>query len=278
MEIETKYLKYKDRVVFGKQSLPYFKRLPKDYVDNEACFIILNKGELSIRSSEAEIKLHQNTGVLAKCLNYFLEADQKYKNENKPIEVIAIILYPDIVEEIFDFQLSNFNYNLKYNIKQLVLNELLQNFKENINLLLDYPELTDEEMIKSKLKEFIMLITKFENLPSQFEFLAGLFNPAQINFRSVVENNLYNDFTIDDLAKLAHVSVASFKRKFKEVYDESPKKYINRRRMERAALLLANSKLRISDIAFDVGYNSLSTFNRNFTEHFDKSPSDFRLS
>jgi len=40
---------------------------------------------------------------------------------------------------------------------------------------------------------------------------------------------------------------------------------------------LNDKNLRISDIAYDLGYNSLTTFNRAFKEQMGKSPSDYRL-
>jgi AraC-like DNA-binding protein len=73
------------------------------------------------------------------------------------------------------------------------------------------------------------------------------------------------------------MSISSFKRKFKEVYGESPKKYISRKKIEKAALLLKSGDLRVSDIAWDVGFESVATFNRNFTSVYGKSPSAYRV-
>ena len=50
MNYVGKYLKYKGRIVFGKQSMPYFDRIPKEYFEDEACFVFVNKGEVSVRS------------------------------------------------------------------------------------------------------------------------------------------------------------------------------------------------------------------------------------
>jgi AraC-like DNA-binding protein len=74
------------------------------------------------------------------------------------------------------------------------------------------------------------------------------------------------------------LSTSSFKRKFQEVFNNSPKKYISQKKIEKAASLLKTDRLRISDIAYDVGFDSLATFNRNFTATYGKSPSEYRLS
>ena len=51
--------------------MPHFDRTLKQYVEDEACFMFVNRGEVSIRSQEDYITLNRNKGLLAKCLNYF---------------------------------------------------------------------------------------------------------------------------------------------------------------------------------------------------------------
>ncbi|NQV14326.1 helix-turn-helix transcriptional regulator [bacterium] len=278
MENEAKYLTYKGKIVFGKQSMPYFDRMPKEYSENEACFVFINRGELSVRAPEHYIDLNEKSGVLAKCLNYFFETNKKHRNASAGIEVIAILLYPSMLEEILDFDLSLSNHKINYDIKQIVINELLENFKRSITLLIDNPELADEKIIEGKLKEFVLLMTKSQIINDQSEFLSNLFSPINITFKSTVKQNLYANLALDEIARLCHMSTSSFKRKFKKVYNESPQKYISRKKIEKAALLLKSREYRISDIAYDVGFESVATFNRNFSNIFGKSPSEYRLS
>lgn len=278
MKYEEKYLKYKDRIVFGKQSMPYFDRLPKEYSEDEACFVFVNEGEVSVRSQDAYMDLNKNQAILAKCLNYFFETNKEQKKCGDGVEVIAVLLYPELVQELFEFDLSTSNYSINYNIKQIEVDRLLSNFKESIDILLDNPELADESIIKNKLKEFVLLMTKSQNAPSQLDFLAALFKPIDIEFKSTIQHNLYANLSIDELARLCHLSTSSFKRKFKEAFDASPKKYIAKKKVEKAAELLKSNNLRVSDIAYDVGFDSIATFNRNFTNLYGKAPSEYRLS
>lgn len=278
MKNEEKYLKYKGRIVFGKQSMPYFDRLPKTYFEDEACFVFVNEGEVSVRSQNDYMNLNNKQAILAKCLNYYFETDEKQRESSEKVEVIAVILYPALVEEIFEFDLSKSAYTLDYNIKQLEVDRLLANFKESINILLDHPELADEGIIRTKLKEFVLLVSKSQNAPSQLDFLAALFKPLNIEFKSTIQHNIYSNLSLDELARLCHLSTSSFKRKFTELYKASPKKYMSQKKVEKAAALLKTEDSRISDIAYDVGFESLATFHRNFTSVYGKSPSEYRLS
>ena len=170
LKYEEKYLKYKDRIVFGKQSMPYFDRIPKEYFEDEACFVFVNEGEVSVRAQTDYIDLNKKQAVLAKCLNYFFETSATQKKTGDGVEVIAVILYPALVEELFEFDLSKSDFSFDFNIKQIEVDRLLTNFKESIDILLDNPELADERIIKTKLKEFVLLMAKSQNAPSQLGF------------------------------------------------------------------------------------------------------------
>lgn len=274
---DEKVIKYKNRIVFSRVTSPYFGRVPKQYVENEACFIFVNQGEFSVRAQNTYLSLNQEKGLLAKCLNYFYEADHTRKKNSDCIEVVGVILYPSLIKELFEFDLTLSTYSLDFNLKQVAVDRLLANFKEGINILIDNPELADEQMIKLKLKEFVLMMTRFEEAPSQLDFLAALFKPNNVEFQTIIRHNLYANLSLDELAALAHLSLSSFKRKFKETFGESPKKYIAKKKIEKAAELLKSGNLRVSDIAYDVGFDSIVTFNRNFSKFYDKSPSEYRL-
>ncbi len=277
MEYGEKVLKYKDRVVFGKQSMRYFNRIPKQYTENEACFIFVNEGEFSIRSQEDYMNFDKSKALLAKCLNYFFETNDEQKKVGDGVEIIGIILYPSLVKELFEFDITTSDYSFDFNLKQIEVDLLLDNFRESISILLDNPELADDNLIKTKLKEFVLLISKSQEAPSHLDFLAALFRPNDVAFKSTIQHNLYSNLSLDELAALCHLSISSFKRKFRETFDLSPQKYIAKKKVEKAAELLKSPDLRVSDIAYDVGFDSIATFNRNFSGIYSKSPSEYRL-
>ncbi len=82
-----------------------------------------------------------------------------------------------------------------------------------------------------------------------------------------------------DLAKVAqamHVSVFYFCKLFKKATGLTFTEYLGRVRVEKAKQLLLNPHLRISEIAYDVGFQSLTHFNRIFRQVTGKSPSAYR--
>ena len=78
------------------------------------------------------------------------------------------------------------------------------------------------------------------------------------------------------VADFVHISPGHLSEKFKEVTGVKFVDYIAHRRFARACLLLQNQDLRISEIAFEVGFQSLSQFNRVFKRFSGKSPTEYR--
>lgn len=277
MVLNQKVLKYKGQIVFEKIEMAQFQRIPKLFQDNEACFMFINKGEFSIRTPDEFISFNKEKGLLAKCFDYFFETNKKQRERSKSIEVVGVLLYPSIVEELFQFDVTHSTHKVDFNVKQIQVDALLNNFKESINMLIDNPELADETLIKTKLKEFVLLMSKTQNAPSQLDFLSAMFKKNNSTFKETIINNIYSNLSLDEFAHLCGMSLSTFKRKFDEVFKESPKKYIGKVKLEKASKLLMSEDNRISDIAYDCGFETISTFNRSFKSHFGKSPTAYRL-
>jgi AraC-like DNA-binding protein len=81
---------------------------------------------------------------------------------------------------------------------------------------------------------------------------------------------------IPRLAQIAEVSEAHFIRTFRATFGETPHRYLQRRRVERAMFLLRATDRAITEICFDVGFGSLGTFSRTFSDIVGESPTTFR--
>jgi len=82
---------------------------------------------------------------------------------------------------------------------------------------------------------------------------------------------------IPHLAQLAEVSEAHFIRTFRDTFGETPHRYLQRRRVERAMFPLRSTDRSVTDVCFDVGFGSLGTFSRTFSAVVGESPSAYRL-
>lgn len=277
MLIEYKSLQYKGKVIFEKMVMGNFKRAPKPFSENEACFIYLQEGSFQFRTPERVLNLTTGDAVLAKCSNYFFEqtkGDQKQYSQSKGI---GAYLHSEIVKELFDFDLSLSDFETDYDATSINIDALMKNFIDGIDFLLDNPSVSNDSMIKIKLKEFLLLLSKTENAPSVLDFVSSLFKPYEYDFKNIIQQNLFVSLSVTELSTLCGMSISTFQRTFQNVFRQTPSNYFLEKRMTKAKEMLNNNNKRISEIAYDCGFNSTSTFNRQFKNFFDFSPSEFRL-
>jgi len=94
--------------------------------------------------------------------------------------------------------------------------------------------------------------------------------------RDTMDRAYVQPLDVPTLAAVAHVSPAHFARQFRATFGETPHRYLQRRRVERAMELLRDTDRPVTEICFDVGFASLGTFSRTFRAVIGESPSQYR--
>ena len=101
-------------------------------------------------------------------------------------------------------------------------------------------------------------------------------NRRLLRARDVMDRSYASPLDIASLARVACVSPAHFIRTFRATFGETPNRYLQRRRVERAMFLLRETERSVTDICMDVGFSSLGTFSRVFREIVGEPPSVYR--
>ena len=101
-------------------------------------------------------------------------------------------------------------------------------------------------------------------------------NRRLLRARDAMDRSYAEPLDITALARIAMVSEAHFIRTFSSTFGETPHRYLQRRRVERAMYLLRATDRSVSDICFEVGFSSIGTFSRTFREIVGQSPTSFR--
>jgi AraC-like DNA-binding protein len=102
-------------------------------------------------------------------------------------------------------------------------------------------------------------------------------NRRMLRARDAMDRTYAAPLDIPSLARVAHVSKAHFIRTFSATFGETPHRYLQRRRIERAMFLLRDTERSVTDICLDVGFNSLGTFSRTFREIVGETPQSYRI-
>lgn len=101
-------------------------------------------------------------------------------------------------------------------------------------------------------------------------------NRRMLRSRDTMDRAFAQALDVPALARVAHISPAHFSREFRATFGETPHRYLQRRRVERAMELLRETDGTVTAICLDVGFNSLGTFTRTFRQIVGEPPSAYR--
>ncbi|MGY6647734.1 AraC family transcriptional regulator [Wenyingzhuangia sp. IMCC45574] len=131
---------------------------------------------------------------------------------------------------------------------------------------------------------FLQVLQKLA-ISNEIEILAG---PSFANSLSSKEseriNVIYNyikehhldKISLDDISNVMNMSNDTFSRFFKKTFNKSFFAFLNEYKVSIACKLLINSDLSVSEVGYQIGYNNLTFFHRQFQKHMGMSPSKYR--
>ena len=262
-----------ERAVFE----PPFRLMAK--MPNEACFYYVKGGQAKIYAADETLIMERSEGIVLQCGNFLNE--YLAQNDAGTCEAIAVHFHPEVLKMLYDRDLPEFLGGLS-RVKAIEHTKVkadtqLDSYIESLLFYFDQPDLVSEALLQLKLKEIILLLAKTNNAVVIRDLITRLFSVAEADLKAVVEANVYNRLSLEELAALANRSLSSFKRDFAQTYGTSPGKYIREKRLERAATLLHSTSRRITDIAFDTGFVDMAHFSRAFVAIYGTAPSKYRL-
>jgi AraC-like DNA-binding protein len=225
---------------------------------NNACFLFSLEGEMQFHTNEEQFVIPSNYSLLLNCIHSGKKISNSASTRN---EMVVISFHPDTLKKIYE--------------RELPL--LIQKYIEGLLFYFENPSLVNEEILILKLKEIILLLSQTQNAEAIQVILSQLFSSALYTFKQIIEANIFLQVGVEDLAQKTNLSVSSFKREFTKLYNDSPANYIKTQRLEKAAKLLMVSNERITDIAFDCGFNDLANFTKSFHDKYSVTPTNYRL-
>lgn len=97
------------------------------------------------------------------------------------------------------------------------------------------------------------------------------------NSRDFIAENFSKDVSLEDAAEVACISSFHFHRLFSNRFGMTPHEFKSQQRFDRAKKLLLEGNLSVSEIAFQLGYESPASFSTLFRRRFGMNPTEFRL-
>jgi AraC family transcriptional regulator, exoenzyme S synthesis regulatory protein ExsA len=137
-------------------------------------------------------------------------------------------------------------------------------------------EKPSEPLLRLKLKELIVSILTSGRNPALAAYFRRLGEGTLPSVVETMEANFRFNLSLEEYARLCHRSLSSFKRDFQSHFQEAPGKWLLRKRLDYSAALLRTSKMNVTEIAFESGFEDVSHFSRVFKERFHAPPMSYR--
>lgn len=241
---------------------------------NKNVFSFLLDGQKNIHFSNDIISINETQSLLITSNNVLV-------TELVGVSSYRCLLFFFSHKNITDFLLKH-SHSFSHNASDKKITDIPYFLLEKDNFIIHYihslqqifglQQSVSQKILELKFEEIMLyLANKYGTVFLDYLHYL-LINERELSFKMVIEKNLYTNLNIDEIAFLCNMSASTFKRKFISIYQKSPGKWFQQKRLAKAKELLHNNQVTPSEIFIDFGYGSLSNFSAAFKNEFGYSP------
>ncbi|MBX1886192.1 helix-turn-helix domain-containing protein [Campylobacter peloridis] len=259
-------------------SLCSYKKTTHSKEDQEVLFkdyalVFIVSGSKKIYSSNQRLNVEKN-GIIFFTKNTFsirdyLSTENVYESIilcfKESVLIDLIYKYKDLIQNINSVEFSKKILSLDCDIiTKSIFNALLPHI-ENQNK-------SNEALLKLKFEELFLSLLYSENNKDFLLFLKEILNGFSLDLYSIFaycENDFEN---VASMAKFSKMDIASFSRNFKQSFGISAKEWLDNKRFEKAKFLLEFSTKNITQICFELGFNSPAWFIARYKKRYGITP------
>jgi AraC-like DNA-binding protein len=248
-------------------------------LNDEAYFIYVNHGRHVAISPNEVIEVPEGNLGISVGKNLILKA---YPNEdNQHYQVLLIHINRELVAKAFGNQFPDISDSYKNEFtKDMFTGKpcvVSKNFVDGIMHYFYNQHVVSKEIVELKINEILLLLLSSKKAEEIALLLEHFVNKRTADFKEVIEAHVLSDISLEELAQLCNMSISTFKRHFKKIYDCTPNEFLFNKRLENSKKLLATSEQSIDEIALLTGFKTTSHFSRKFKEKFNIPPSQYKL-
>lgn len=151
-------------------------------------------------------------------------------------------------------------------------NVFLKGFFDSLLPYIDQPQKLTAKVAELKIHEAIELLLQTDGLFQRLLF--DFQEPHKIDLEMYMNHNYQYNIPLLSFAKLAGRSLSTFKRDFAKLFDTTPEKWLQQKRLEQAHYLISEKKLRPTEVYLEVGFENLAHFSTAFKKKFGVNASD----
>jgi AraC-like DNA-binding protein len=228
-------------------------------------------GKTNIQHQTGRLILKKNQVLLAQ--KNQLAKSIKTPDRNEPYKIISVIITDAALQQYARENSihENKNYAGEKNIL-LRSNAFLNSYFQSLLPYVEQSEKISKKLAAIKTKEAIELLLHIK--PSLKSFLFDFSEPYKIDLEKFMLQNFHYNVPVEDFAKLTGRSLSAFKRDFGQAFQNSPRRWLQEKRLTEAYHLIKQKKRRPTEIYLEVGFENLSHFYNSFKQKFGVTPAN----
>ncbi|MEL6988830.1 MAG: AraC family transcriptional regulator, partial [Bacteroidota bacterium] len=133
----------------------------------------------------------------------------------------------------------------------------------------------NKSFLNIKILELLHLLNTLVSEQAFADFLFRLTLPKKRNIKTFMEQNFDKPMKVEDYAYLTGRSVSKFRRDFKSSFDMTPLQWLKEKRMHKAVDLIKHRNISVTELSFEVGYENISYFIKEFKSFTGQSPKQY---
>lgn len=241
------------------------------YFPEHALGIMLS-GESYYYTNEETFVMKQGTICLMR-RNQLFKKLKKMGPNGEPIALISIFLDQNLLHKYAaENSIPKQNaYNDRAMI-DLTGNVFLKGFFDSLLPYIDHPKKLTAKIAELKTYEAIELLLQTD--PVFQSFLFDFQEPHKIDLQAYMNLHYKYNIPLSSFATLTGRSLSTFKRDFTKIFETTPEKWLQQKRLEQAHYLISKKQQRPSDVYLEVGFENLSHFSFAFKKQFGLTPTE----
>jgi AraC family transcriptional regulator, exoenzyme S synthesis regulatory protein ExsA len=264
-------------LLFTQYDCPQTTRKERFYLQSNVIIYVIS-GRRVFHKSKKTWDLREDTCVFLKKGTHVSE-----REEGEGWCVMTFFIPDHFLKQLINdnerkLQLSSLTEASADHIIPLVVNELSRSFFFSMLPYFTQVPPPPENLLELKFKELVLSLISHQQNRSLLSYLCNLRNDKYPSMEDIVQSNFTFNLTIEQYATLACKSVPTFKREFRKIFQDSPARWVTKKRLNLAKELLENTNLSVAEITFECGFENQTHFSRIFKEKIGMSPLKFRMS
>lgn len=154
--------------------------------------------------------------------------------------------------------------------------ELLESYCRSIQSFLTLEENPSEPLLHLKLEELLLSLFSQKRHVAITDYFLSLSQEPSCQISRVMDWNFAYNLKLEDYARLCNMSLSSFKKMFRTLYDNTPAAWLKQRKLALALHRVLTSQDPIGQISYECGFEDCSNFIRLFKLRYELTPFQYR--